>query len=309
MDRLRSIVNTAIGSRPKSDDSQPKRDYRYSSLKPGEIRLAKLFPGRFKDPILVELSHECLLGYGSPKYEALSYAWGSRENPRYIQIRDAEKATNASDNEVTVTNMSESPAGLGPRSGQQSADRLSITQNLEAALRHLRRNDSPRVLWIDAICIDQENPVERSAEVLRMGDIYKLAEKVVAWLGVSGRHTRAAMKLIQYIGQYANVNMQKHTINLTKYPKEQFSKRVRGTCFDCSYSAGQKVGLHDLLIRPWFSRLWIWQELCLAQFAVVRCGQCELDWRVFSDAVSWIDVQLRSDCSRHPDKLKIMERV
>jgi hypothetical protein len=57
-------------------------NYRYTPLRLGEIRLVKLLPGAFfDDPIVVELSHATLLGSESPKYEALSYVWGSRADP------------------------------------------------------------------------------------------------------------------------------------------------------------------------------------------------------------------------------------
>lgn len=60
---------------------------------------------------------------------------------------------------------------------------LAVTPNLEEALRYLQYDNVPRALGVDAICIDQKNPEERSKQVARKGEIYSKAIRVVAWLG------------------------------------------------------------------------------------------------------------------------------
>jgi Heterokaryon incompatibility protein (HET) len=85
-------------------------------------------------------------------YEALSYVWGDpliREN---IELDGVE---------------------------------FQVTTNLHAALRHLRWVTRPRLLWIDAVCINQTNPAERSKQVSLMTEIYKHAKQVIIWLGES----------------------------------------------------------------------------------------------------------------------------
>ena len=62
---------------------------------------------------------------------------------------------------------------------------IGITHNLAIALRHLRHAKKPRILWIDALCINQDDLPERSAEVLEMGSIYSNARQVIVWLGPS----------------------------------------------------------------------------------------------------------------------------
>ena len=60
---------------------------------------------------------------------------------------------------------------------------LEIKPNLAAALRELRDEISVRILWIDAICINQSNPEERNQQVPMMADIYGQASRVCVWLG------------------------------------------------------------------------------------------------------------------------------
>ena len=61
--------------------------------------------------------------------------------------------------------------------------RLSITQNLSAALHRLRLPKEPRVFWVDAICINQDDVVERNQHIGIMRHIYKSAREVMVWVG------------------------------------------------------------------------------------------------------------------------------
>ncbi|OAG06602.1 heterokaryon incompatibility, partial [Paraphaeosphaeria sporulosa] len=89
-------------------------------------------------------------------YEALSYVWGTAQNPSRAYV----SCSNASSQGV-----------------------ISIGQNLDVALRHLRYETEPRRLWIDALCIDQTNLNERSSQVSIMDKVYSIATRTVAWLG------------------------------------------------------------------------------------------------------------------------------
>jgi hypothetical protein len=60
---------------------------------------------------------------------------------------------------------------------------LSITANLESALRHLRLSDQQRTLWVDALCINQSDITERGSQVQLMADIYTAVSRVLIWLG------------------------------------------------------------------------------------------------------------------------------
>ncbi|KAI1321505.1 heterokaryon incompatibility protein-domain-containing protein [Xylariaceae sp. FL0255] len=114
------------------------------------IRLLRLAPSKdFTDPIHVSITVAAL--DDKPTYEALSYCWGDASNKLLIFC-----------------------------DGQP----FSVTESLEAALRHLRRIDGgDRVLWVDAICINQDGIAERANQVSIMDRIYQTASRVVVWLG------------------------------------------------------------------------------------------------------------------------------
>lgn len=94
---------------------------------------------------LHEVPLDCL-----PDFEALSYVWGNQSDRGNIYIDGA---------------------------------RFSVTKNLYIALKNMRKRDSHRTMWIDAICINQSNIEERQAQVALMDAIYKGATEVVVWVG------------------------------------------------------------------------------------------------------------------------------
>lgn len=113
------------------------------------IRLAILQPGDRDDPIRIQLKHTTFAE--KPKYESLSYTWGRASHVKEIEIND------------TV---------------------IPVRRNLERALQHFRMKDQERVLWIDAICINQTDDAEKSWQVKLMADIYRRARRVLVWLGI-----------------------------------------------------------------------------------------------------------------------------
>ncbi|KAH9209828.1 heterokaryon incompatibility protein-domain-containing protein, partial [Leptodontidium sp. 2 PMI_412] len=129
---------------------------------------------------------------------------------------------------------------------------LSISHNLSIALRHLRLSKDVRTLWIDAISINQDDIEERSEEVAKMGPLYSNARRVVVWLGGSSQD-----KL------------------------ERSSSGWRADILNW-------IAIRNLLNRPWFGRLWIFQEIGHATKAVVVVGKDELSWEAFRVAVFWI---------------------
>src|SRR5687768_6221325 len=119
--------------------------YTYTGLQAREIRIATLDPGDFDDEISIRFSHAPLNPDTPPLYEALSYTWGVATSSTPIKVS-------------------------GNPNGQ-----ISVTMNLEIALRHLRDATQPRQLWIDALCINQADNAEKGAQVAMMGDVYRQA--------------------------------------------------------------------------------------------------------------------------------------
>jgi hypothetical protein len=74
---------------------------------------------------------------------------------------------------------------------------VGVTRNLFSALLALKQPTSSRVLWVDALCINQPDLNERTAQVHQMGHIYHCAHQVLVWLGEEADGSREALKAIQ----------------------------------------------------------------------------------------------------------------
>jgi hypothetical protein len=195
--------------------------------------------------------------------------------------------------------------------------RLEITRNLKSALWHLRNKEKVRVLWVDAICINQEDPLEREQQVSHMREIYEQAERVIVWLGESADGSDAALSLCARVavvaainkGEMADENLMYHTI-MNSYRNDYTwnSKEAREAAASLLKLAGEPTGqeesiqilkdgyhggwndkiektelfaLQNLIKRPWFTRIWITQEIGVAKEAILLCGKTTLDWHIF----------------------------
>lgn len=79
---------------------------------------------------------------------------------------------------------------------------LDITQSCYEALTSLRQSCRPLTIWVDAICINQEDNSEREQQIMLMGSIFTLAKTVYVWLGGSNTKTNQAAKYIRLISQF-----------------------------------------------------------------------------------------------------------
>jgi hypothetical protein len=224
-----------------------------------QIRLIHLLPGCFQDDIKVEMFHAQLaLDEDSDSttisYDALSYVWGSAENLKSITIVG------------TCTN---------PRSGQ-----LPVTENLAVALRHLRKQHEIRTLWIDAICINQKDLTERSTEVGNMGKIYKKACRTLVWLGPEEENSSLAAHLLQSIPKDV---YQRAACWMIRPRSETYEKIYSLDKFTSSKASW--VAFSKLCCRPWFSRLWVYQELHLSKVATAVVGLLEFNIKDLSKIV------------------------
>lgn len=109
-------------------------------------------------------------------------------------------------------------------------------------------------IWVDQICIDQSNTVERNAQVSLMGQIYARARNVIAWLG---RHDRDAEDAIGYIKRR----------NLSRGPRS-FK----------TWKSERRWALDALGANPYWSRLWVVQEFVLAPRITIMCNSSYVQW-------------------------------
>jgi len=165
------------------------------------------------------------------EFEALSYVWGDQSKTTGIYLQN------------TV---------------------VEVTQNLWLALRRVRC-DKPRLIWVDALCIDQENLQERNKQVTIMREIYQMADKVLIWLGEEAENSHLIFK---------------HLNEWKKYCEDYRAGRVesRDPMFNEShlnppqYQGRTRTAFHRLCKRPWFFRSWVIQEVSLAKNAIMMCG-------------------------------------
>jgi hypothetical protein len=173
-----------------------------------------------------------------PTYESLSFAWGS--------------VGRAGSNVVLIDNCY-----------------INITENLYDALVDLRGENEARIMWVDAICINQDDVEERSSQVQLMKHIYSNA-KTVVWLGrQSGWSSRAfdlfqSMKaqIVQCGGRGAYAAEFQHQLSTDQDLQEVVKLGVYG----------------DILQRPFWNRIWIFQEVSLPKMTTVVYGQTRWIW-------------------------------
>ncbi|KEF57896.1 uncharacterized protein A1O9_05817 [Exophiala aquamarina CBS 119918] len=138
-----------------------------------------------------------------------------------------------------------------------------VTPNLAAALRRMLQNGIS-VIWVDAISIDQGNAIEKSKEVTRMFAIYRIAREVVVWLGqyeISG--------LIEDEVKYLH-NLVEHT----KDPAGSIKNRGHAEPNDLALA-----GLERMLKQPYWSRVWIIQEIAAARRTRIFWGPYSFELR------------------------------
>ncbi|KAG9194055.1 hypothetical protein G6011_04090 [Alternaria panax] len=191
-------------------------DYEYRALEntQGAIRTFVLHPAEQLDaPISGELQY---VSHESYKYTAVSYVWGNPSNVHSIQI---------------------------------SGCAFGIADNLFNVLRSLRDQADPISLWIDAICIDQNNIPERNAQVQKMASIYRSAFEVVGWLG----HTLPDFDV--------GFSLLKTLIEEDSQPYLE----------DTSYTPAWE-SLISLLNKPYWTRVWILQETAINPNVLLKFG-------------------------------------
>ncbi|KAI0125394.1 heterokaryon incompatibility protein-domain-containing protein [Xylariales sp. AK1849] len=238
----------------------------YESLSVGpngpQIRLLKLHPAIDIDaPIQCDVQAVAISQ--CPPYEALSYCWGDPN--RTVSVKCNGQA-------------------------------LGVTENLYWALQHLRSTEEIRTLWIDAVCINQSDLAERSDQVVLMRDIFTRAERVVVWLGPAASDSTLAFDVLKRLEVYHEELKKRFTedpIGVIHFgPLQRFLRRYRGDEAPTSnitkpddarfkLRRQELVALRRILERPWWSRLWVIQELCVARGVIVLCGHSQTSWDDF----------------------------
>ncbi|RDW57305.1 hypothetical protein BP5796_12755 [Coleophoma crateriformis] len=220
------------------------------------FRLLALSPGMGDAPINGTLSEDSR-EVSTFSYEALSYTWGSSTSQQHIILNNKS---------------------------------FAVTPNLYLALRNLRSDDSERILWVDAICINQSCPMEKTQQVSQMRNIYQAAESVLVWLGEGTEETGRALSWVASHSKDGEQDL-KHLEQTARFIMDATPETPIEIEDDDSMGSGGLeaqdrriqllAGFSDLLSRPWWSRVWVIQEAVVNSDVRILCGHSQVSWTTF----------------------------
>ncbi|KAH7321896.1 heterokaryon incompatibility protein-domain-containing protein [Rhexocercosporidium sp. MPI-PUGE-AT-0058] len=249
--------------------------YIYASLsRPESIRILVLHPSEdHAAPLLCDLvyddRHEVLLDVEQKRgYEAVSYTWGDPIFSHEIFCRG----------------------------GGEEMARMAITPNVDLLLRHLRKSSKSRRLWVDAICLNQTDHIEKRIQVGLMGGIYRQAKKVHVWLGDTvqeGQETDLTGPQSRQTGM-SKVMAFFRVLSLAKAMNDQtvLSEKLISSIFRNEEEL--KALLQTFLHSSWFQRRWTIQEAALNNNTVIHYGPTEIHWRDMTDALGMLEANQTS---------------
>ena len=195
-----------------------------------------------------------------PSFEALSYEWGPAE-PTYPIIVDQEYG-------------------------------LRIRRNLFYYLQLTGRRapgheNELYVVWIDALCMNQNDLTERSRQVQRMHLLYSSASRVILFLGLNKDGIHETFTAITEIGQYfVDNHRQQQSALLQSFSSSGSEPNIEFVQPVPSDEVFARAG--RLWTFSYFTRMWIFQEVVSAKLAFLFCGDWELPWRT-------VDLYLQAD--------------
>ncbi|KAH8193808.1 hypothetical protein TruAng_012027 [Truncatella angustata] len=201
------------------------------------------------------------------KYEALSYTWGNEGDVSPLLV---------------------------------DGKRFLARRNLVKALSALRYAAVARVVWVDAICINQHDVVERKYQISQMKDIYSRAQSVIIWLGEPTAASDLGMEMVRTIsarsheprhGDIVKVGSTladgtaKKTMSIGEF--RRYYKSVLRLFNDTRAVRALDESVR-LLDRPWWTRMWTLQESILCREVMVYCGMAVVPLEFFFDLAYFI---------------------
>jgi hypothetical protein len=202
-----------------------------------QIRLVRLQPRVLSADIEIEFLRADLAS--TPLYEALSYEWGPTSDSKCAVWSDGKC--------------------------------LLVRENLWFALRSLRLESQPRTLWIDALCINQDDISERNHQVQQMGKIYEQSTRVIVW-----------------IGHLSTTDGDQDTATAVSFLHE-----IKANYSEYAYRPNQPWGpLVHLCYKTYWTRLWIIQEVVLATDILVQYGNYSFEWDILAGILDQLDIFL-----------------
>ncbi|KAF2266028.1 HET-domain-containing protein [Lojkania enalia] len=216
------------------------------------IRLIILPPGPRTGPISITVFNTKLSQ--APDYRALSYCWGDPKEQGIISITSS--------------------------SGKNRS--LKVPASLIPFLYRTRARGESITIWIDSICINQGDEVEKKSQVARMGDIYLRAKLTMAWLGPAADGSDDGLDFAFKLAKRMRNELAAQGIG-TLSSEEQEKINVQVKVGHPGLEAYLKI-----LERPYFERSWVVQEVVLSQSPWVVCGDSSIHWLMFFGAAIYL---------------------
>ncbi|MCJ1473325.1 hypothetical protein MMC13_001976 [Lambiella insularis] len=237
-------------------------DYSYVPLKDDEIRIIRLQAGEGEDILSCKFNY-CILSpqHTPPIFSALSYTWGN-EIPTHLILLE-----------------------------QQS---FCITKKLASALYHFRqeRGRAEVLLWVDAICINQDDLAEKSVQIGRMRTIYESALNVVCWLGERTAIAHNACKTLDKL--FALLPQEADTSNPSMRLLKEYTPILHSHISDQEWAE-----LSYFFTNPWWYRVWVLQEATTRRRQILRYGSWALTNLL---PLRWVEALAERVAEQYPNR-------
>jgi|SRR5690242_18061478 len=265
---------------PLSAARKDSQQYQYSKLQQEtqfRLLVLKAGGGGADRPIECELRIESLEDEACPQFEALSYTWGERNDLFKIWVE---------------------------------GKFIRVTGNLRDALQNLRHDHQDRVLWVDAVCINQsaelegrsdgEELDEKTMQVRQMGSIYEKASSVLIWLGLTRSED----------DQLSDGHLQED--HFSRFLDTRWAQKNQMEYWELRWANWPhernevRESLQNLLRHDWFDRVWIVQEVARSQSAFIHRGKQCVPAGIFAQLPQLLGVEPEPHCQQI---LNIMPRI
>ncbi|KAK4033559.1 heterokaryon incompatibility protein-domain-containing protein [Parachaetomium inaequale] len=258
---LFGVVGTEVYQRVISPNlfAQKRKRQAYQDLQLREetkdIRLLIIQPGSLWARIRCDLAVASLEPPYVPDYRALSYTWNE-------PIQPSAPLTTVRGVYQYVRALYWKHCRLSHQTILINGRPFPVTNNLATALRYVRHSKKPVRLWVDSICINQNDNAEKSRQVRMMPDIYSNASATYIWLGPRADGSDEAM---EFIRSAHGIETDDANLDIDKLVPTR--------------------ALTALFNRTWWQRVWVIQEAALSERSVVLCGRKAVSFSNFQSLV------------------------
>ncbi|KAI1759160.1 HET-domain-containing protein [Hypoxylon sp. FL1150] len=219
-------------------------DYQQLDVLEFEIRLLEVIEAPSEPTELITFRGTTRKLNHQPEYKALSYCWGDDTKRLPIEVNDKI---------------------------------IYFSESLVHALYSVKAKPGD-LLWADAICINQGDPVEKANQVRLMHLIYSKAEATIIWLGSEGPNTKYAHAFLENVDLVgAHKYLERLDLLGERHARPVSIGKYNTALRTTQHPVRALRGLHELLTMPYWERVWIIQEIARAHVVSVRCGSFRFD--------------------------------